>query len=606
MQKYSVIILSLLFLSSCGSTAKDTSLTGATVEKTPFIIKTQKLSDFSGSSVIEKSGRITASSSLTLSSKSAWEIGKILVKEGEYVKAGSTIAILRDTVNNYDLRLDQAENALLQQKASIATTEANMNTSIEAARIWLARARLAYDSATSRKNIQALTLTNTNQKSVESYNIFYKNYLTDIDRQLTQMLYSGDKILGITTNFEYSNDAWETYIGARAGDTRALAINEWNKVYGLRGELRARIEKWVYITSGKAYDDLTYITDLYDKTQKFADAMLYMLQNSVVGAGLSQPMLDGWIGEWNGIRGQVQASISAYGAWKAQVLAFLKTYEATEKATELAIASLSRTLTAEERAIIDGSTDMKLTYENTRITLRDTLENAKLGVEQSESAYNNALIVKDATLTQMRVMRANAEITLAQAKRDFGKLAITAPVDGTVTKIRTSVGEAINPGSLIADFAGKKPEVIVDIDPDLAKSLWVGDSVDIKVGEIVLVGKITAVSSIAWTNLLSTVRIAVEGGENYIGESVVVHFQTVWAVDSKKTLLPIDALKILSEDEWEVALLSKDMTIVKKLVKILNIWGLNVEVTGDLNPGDIIILSDLTNYDSLKNTLKLQ
>jgi hypothetical protein len=71
MQKYSVIILSLLFLSSCGSTAKDTSLTGATVEKTPFIIKTQKLSDFSGSSVIEKSGRITASSSLTLSSKSA-------------------------------------------------------------------------------------------------------------------------------------------------------------------------------------------------------------------------------------------------------------------------------------------------------------------------------------------------------------------------------------------------------------------------------------------------------------------------------------------------------------------------------------------------------
>jgi hypothetical protein len=55
-----------------------------------------------------------------------------------------------------------------------------------------------------------------------------------------------------------------------------------------------------------------------------------------------------------------------------------------------------------------------------------------------------------------------------------------------------------------------------------------------------------------------------------------------------------------------VALLSKDMTIVKKSVKILNIWGLNVEVTGDLNPGDIIILSDLTNYDSLKNTLKLQ
>jgi hypothetical protein len=118
-------------------------------------------------------------------------------------------------VNNYDLRLDQAENALLQQNATIATTEANMNTSIDASRIGLARAKLAFESATSRKNITSLSLSNTNQKTVESYNILYKNYLSDIERQLTQMLYSGDKILGITTNFEYSNDPWEAYLGSR-------------------------------------------------------------------------------------------------------------------------------------------------------------------------------------------------------------------------------------------------------------------------------------------------------------------------------------------------------------------------------------------------------
>ena len=52
--------------------------------------------------------------------------------------------------------------------------------------------------------------------------------------------------------------------------------------------------------------------------------------------------------------------------------------------------------------------------------------------------------------------------------------------------------------------------MIIDIDPDLAKSLGVGDSVDIRVGETDLVGRISAVSSIAGANLLSTVRIAVE------------------------------------------------------------------------------------------------
>ena len=51
---------------------------------------------------------------------------------------------------------------------------------------------------------------------------------------MTAMLYDGDKILGITTNYEYANDAWEPYLGARVGDTRALAINEWNRLYTAR------------------------------------------------------------------------------------------------------------------------------------------------------------------------------------------------------------------------------------------------------------------------------------------------------------------------------------------------------------------------------------
>lgn len=606
MQKYSIILVSLLFLAGCSSSPKTETLSWAVAEKTPFFIKTEKLSDFSGSSIVEKTGRIVASSSLTLTSKSAGEIGKILIKEWEYVKAGATIAILRDTVNNYDLRLDQAENTLLQQNANIATTEANMNTSIEASRIALARAKLAYESATSKKNIQSLTLSSTNQKTVESYNILYKNYLSDIERQMTQMLYSGDKILGITTNFENSNDAWEPYLWARKGDTRATSINEWNKLYGVRGELKARIEKGTYISSGNAYNDLEYITGLYDTIQKFADTLLFMLQNSVVGAELTQPLLDGWLAEWNGIRAQVQASTSGYGAWKAQVLAFLKNYEANEKATDLAIASLTRTLKPDEVALIEGSNDMKLTYENTRINLRDILENARLGVEQAESGYKNALVVKDATLTQMRVMRANAEIALAQAKRDFAKLSIVAPVEWTVTKLRTSVGETINPGSPIADFSGKKPEVLVDIDPDLAKTLWVGDSVDILVADTVLTGKISAVSNIAGSNLLSTVRIAVEQGEKYIGESVVVRFRSIGALESNRVLLPIDAIKILSDGIGELSILGGDMKIAKKTVSIKNIGGTNVEITGDLSPGDLIITSDLSNFDPLKNTLKLQ
>ncbi len=70
-----------------------------------------------------------------------------------------------------------------------------------------------------------------------------------------------------------------------------------------------------------------------------------------------------------------------------------------------------------------------MTYENARIALRESIENARLSLEQAESSYTNAMTVKSATLTQMSSLRANAEIALAQARREYAKLAITAPVE---------------------------------------------------------------------------------------------------------------------------------------------------------------------------------
>ena len=51
---------------------------------------------------------------------------------------------------------------------------------------------------------------------------------------MTQMLYEADKILGITTNFQYANDSWEPYLGTRVGNSKSLADNEWGSTYALR------------------------------------------------------------------------------------------------------------------------------------------------------------------------------------------------------------------------------------------------------------------------------------------------------------------------------------------------------------------------------------
>ena len=361
------------------------------------------------------------------------------MKEGQSVKAGALIATLKDTQNNYDLRYSQAQNTLKVQNASIETTRINLEQSVDNARIAYERAKQAYDTLTGKNSLSYDTLVNANKKTIDAYDESYKTYLSDAERIMTQMLYEADKILGITTNFEYANDGWEPYLGTRVGDSRALANNEWNTTYSIRGDLRARIEKAKTINLENPTEDFEIISKSYDQAKKLADAMLYMLQNSVVGGGLPQELLTGWLASWNGQRGTIQGSIGTYNGWRAQTLTFFKTYKNSELANKLALASLSRPLSTEEESMINSSSDIKISYENARIDLKDKIENTRLSLEQAEKSYQTAKALQTATIIQLEANKENANIALAQAERDYSKLRITAPVDGVISKVIANV-----------------------------------------------------------------------------------------------------------------------------------------------------------------------
>ncbi|MDD2693891.1 MAG: biotin/lipoyl-binding protein [Candidatus Gracilibacteria bacterium] len=603
------ILLSLV-LSSCGSDTTDTTTlsgsTGTGVTKTPFLISTLKVSDTLGTVEVEKTSRITASSSLTLTSQGAGEIGKLLVKEGQKIKAGTTIAVLKDTINNFDLRLAQAENTVTMQDATIATTKINLDQAVENARIGLERAQQSYDTLTDKNAIQYDTLVNSNGKTLDAYNQNYKSYISDVDRLMTQLLFEGDKILGITTTNEHANDNWEHYLGVHNGDSYALAKEEWGKMYEVRGAIRARMEKGAYLQTQTINDDLELVGSGYTELQKFTDAMILMIQNNLIGAGLSTELQSGWVTAWNTYKGLVQSGEATFNGWKSQTTVFFKSYQNSELATKLALASLSRNLTAEENAIINGSTDIRVNYESARIDLKDKITNAKLSLDQAQLAYNNALKSREATLTQLDATKRNSQIALDQARRDYAKLSISAPVDGTVTKMIANVGQTVNAGSAIAEFSGKQPQIVVDVDSSLASSLGIGNTVNISVDNTTLTGTVTAVSHIANANLLSTIRIAVQDGEKYIGKSASIRFTSIANNNSGSILLPINAVKIISEEEGEISLFSPETGLMKKTVTLGQVNNTSIEVFGQFNINDAIITTDISNYDELRNTLTLQ
>lgn len=604
MKKILVLFVLVPFiLSSCGAPTEETQ---KTVEKKPFYIETYSVWKRVETYSTEKPGRLVAASSLVLWAESAGEVTSLLVKEGQKIKKGMKLIGLRDTVNSYDIRLAQAENALKIQDASIASTKLSLDKAVSDTEIAYEQAKKAYDLLMAKNTLVYETLLNTNIKTLESYNENYKSYLWWVETLMNNFLYEGDKIMGMTSAFQYTVDGWKPYLGAKVGNLYSQATNEWNNTYASRWDVRMKKEKWGTLADATLQSDLDVITTAYTRLQKYIDTMVEMTQNNVVWGGLSQEMQNGWVALWNGIKTQVNASESAFNAWKAQTLSFFKNYKNGEIATKLAIESLTRELSSGELATISGS-DMRLTYENTRLDMKDKIRSAELALKQAKTARDSASKNRDITLNQLAANRTSTSLSLEQAERDYSKLALFAPFDGSVTKVMASIGQRTNMGTPLIEIASNNPEILIDLDEETASAIKNGDEVRAQIGKNSYTGKVLAVSRTAGANLLYTTRISVPSALSDLWSAVTVIFtlekESIDPDAGKNIILPLKSVKIVSEQEGEIVILSTWGVLEYHSVQLGRVLSEWVEILDTIPPASEVVLSDLSNYVSDKYTL---
>jgi hypothetical protein len=167
-----------------------------------------------------------------------------------------------------------------------------------------------------------------------------------------------------------------------------------------------------------------------------------------------------------------------------------------------------------------------------------------------------------------------------------------------------SVGLSVNIGSQIAEFTGKQPQIIIDVAPSLVASLAVGDSVGVLVADRTLTGTITALSTVANANLLSTIRISLADGGPYIGESATISFTPAYENGNRATLvLPLDAVSIIAEGEGEITLYTSTGT-TRQSIQIGQTLGDTIEILSPLADGTQVIITDMSNYDASKQNIE--
>lgn len=275
----------------------------------------------------------------SLAFRSAGIVEDILVSPGERVKKWQVLARLwnnEGSIQSSGLINIQKELQNLEKTTNIVQSGIE-NTSNAISKLYDERIKWLETNILSVEN----TLEQARQK-LWNQNTWlgntFETFAHDFDRVSTAMLYEGDKILGITTNFEYANNGWEPYLGTRVGNSMSLAEDDWNTLYAIRWKIRAYTETGATITDiNKAIDDLK---NAYLSARNFAKSMNYMLQNSVVGGGLAEERLNGWIATWNWLSADNQWSEASFITWKNGILDLTNTGGSGSAAADKNIISL--------------------------------------------------------------------------------------------------------------------------------------------------------------------------------------------------------------------------------------------------------------------------
>ena len=112
-----------------------------------------------------------------------------------------------------------------------------------------------------------------------------------------------------------------------------------------------------------------------------------------------------------------------------------------------------------------------------------------------------------------------------------------------------------------------------------------------------LPGTIMSVSPIADNGLNFAVKIGVNADVSIFGDFATIDIP----MSSVFPTVPITAVTILAPGQGEIWILSTDdagvMSVKKKSVILGNLWNDRVEITSELEANEMVILSDMKNYN---------
>ena len=228
-----------------------------------------------------------------------------------------------------------------------------------------------------------------------------------------------------------------------------------------------------------------------------------------------------------------------------------------------------------------------------------------LELEQLRQQYENEKKVKDAELKVKELEFTIFTRELAEMKRTLDDAQIRSPRKATLTFVETQVGTQISQGqqiAMISDLSHFKVEG--EIADTYGDRVTAGGKVIVKIGSDKLEGVVSSVTPLSKNGVISfTVQLA-DDSHKRLRSGLKTDVYVMNAV--KEDVMRIaNASFYVGSGDYELFVLDGDNEIVKRKVKLGDSNFEYVEVVSGLQPGDQVVVSDMSSYKN-KNKLKVE
>ena len=228
-----------------------------------------------------------------------------------------------------------------------------------------------------------------------------------------------------------------------------------------------------------------------------------------------------------------------------------------------------------------------------------------LELEQLRQQYENEKKVKAADLKVKELEFNIFSKGLAEMKRTLDDAQIRSPRKAILTFVETQVGTQVSQGQQIATISDLSHfKVEGEIADTYGDRVAAGGKAIVKMGSEKLEGTISSVTPLSKNGVISFTVQLVDDSHKRLRSGLKTDVYVMNAV--KEDVMRIaNASYYVGRGDYELFVLDSENEIVKRKVKLGDSNFEYVEVISGLQPGDQVVVSDMSSYKN-KNKLKVE